>query len=492
MNASDAQLATLLAFLAPLLFALPTTCAPAGERFPYPARIAKLDGAGLRANDSYPFGEDHILTFNTPVLVVEQRNHLLRVQANDRVGYVLARDVVRAKDALRIDRYVNALEGVELRASPGGISQALLPHSSSVTCLNARSIPDPRNAEWPPETWIEVRNGALSGWVPASRLTHLPVVHFFGVTARSGLNLRSAPSLEAPILQAMPRGTIGSALMRRRDIFEVEGIPGAWLQVALGETIGWVFSGFVVITTNRENLQSALDSIEQFRSRNVTGTTIEPAEVPWQPGFADRVQSERRIGGYTIYDVLSARPDDDCTPDRPRRSIVVQQDQQGRYYHFQPEDTVVEVEFDRPLPGTVFLKQSHCSCCCPYITHTLLFLTPDAVIALSYRNRDIAGGGVCLSGPIHGIVYGQETRRSGSQIWLRLRYPTCPPEESPGGGETLSDQFVAERFVRFHFDGGALELETLGSTADLNEDDARMWANAEPVNAQTEHSSYIY
>ena len=67
------------------------------------------------------------------------------------------------------------------------------------------------------------------------------------VVAPSGLHLRHAPSMDAPIITTMPYGS--TVILQKFDtsstLERVEWTDGSWIQVEYDGKIGWTFDGFL-------------------------------------------------------------------------------------------------------------------------------------------------------------------------------------------------------------------------------------------------------
>lgn len=122
------------------------------------------------------------------------------------------------------------------------------------------------------EEWVKVKYDGRTGWV-ASWLTsytseRTPTVHTEIISQTNGLNFRSNPSLDAPILTRMNAGDRAALLSR----------DGDWLHVQLNGTKGWVYAQYTAeVEANQkseEKTQQAKPEKEVQRNESYEKFTV--------------------------------------------------------------------------------------------------------------------------------------------------------------------------------------------------------------------------
>ncbi|KAB2929330.1 MAG: SH3 domain-containing protein [Leptonema illini] len=73
---------------------------------------------------------------------------------------------------------------------------------------------------------------------------------YFRVVTPSGLNLRSEASVQSGIVTTLLFDTIGRVLDQTSSVEVIQGRRGFWMQTEVKGQKGWIFSGFVITSTN--------------------------------------------------------------------------------------------------------------------------------------------------------------------------------------------------------------------------------------------------
>lgn len=90
---------------------------------------------------------------------------------------------------------------------------------------------------------------------------------YLRVTALNGLILRAGPGTNFPKVKTLPRNTITPIYDTIGQTTEIKGFKGKWILTEYQKTSGYVFSGHVLITSNKESLENDSfnkDPITQF------------------------------------------------------------------------------------------------------------------------------------------------------------------------------------------------------------------------------------
>ncbi|MBE7439846.1 MAG: SH3 domain-containing protein [Spirochaetales bacterium] len=436
------------------------SCGGGKSDFPVKGRIAKLTGAFIYPIDSGLPISGIRLAYNKEVLLLGRSGQFYSIKYKDSPARIWADDVKVFADELVTYKYVKSLSGGPLFEVPGGREIKRLNHGQKVLSIEAREIGAGRNPE-SLETWIRIRSqdSTASGWINERLLSDERATFYFASIARSGLNLREHPSLQAARKEVIPFKGIGRALFRQPRKFTIEGRTGSWMQIEYQGKTGWVFSGFAVIGESPDHLLSAMNvaSLEYFQSLYET-----PKDVPMTTDFLPAVSGSEEVQKLYGYDLTLFRkpPAPDACETEPVSSLQIHKTGSGRMVEFSPA-AGLRIR-PGPVAQSVELFESFCSCCCPHTSTTLLLLLSDQVLALPHQD-DLPGAGVCEWGPVDSIRFGQEMRVSADKrsMYLHLRYPACAVEDSEGmvfTGIIKSEESISELFVRLRLTGGLPEI----------------------------------
>jgi len=446
VNRSFKKRIFLLPFLSILSVFFPVFLGCSKDRYPQKARVSVLTGAGFYLQEQ----DMPLVTipYNTEVTVTAADDLGYTIQYQGKTGRIVQRQLTITEQPLRTVRYAKGIEGVPVYGSPGGQILAYIDNGAELLCMGGFERMVDRAGGKYLESWIQVSTATVRGWVEGQKLSFDPIQYYFASIARSGLNVRSDPSLNAPIVGLVPFKKSGRAFYRLRDTFTVENRRGAWMKVEYGDKVGWVFSGFALLGTSPDFSHSyALSTLEYFESLFTEPRAWAVADNPI------RITPEKRLqNGYEIY-TSREKTEELCDPGL-RTTVFLREEVSKKQYIIEAEDSVSVTP--GPLENMLHVKLSHCRCCCPHITDHLLVLLPNRLLAYPYQPQSVGGAGSCYYGPIYVVSFGQEMRRSadGSTLYAHLKYPSCAVEGPSTDYVTEiveSEEFVSELFVRMHF-----------------------------------------
>ncbi len=451
----------------------------------YAARVAELPGIPLYPNaslDGPPIGH---LPYNTALRAIQTTDNAVRVFAAEKQGWV-SRYRIRASDTeLQTLRFVRALEGAALFDAPDGLIQRTVDYGSQVLCLEQRDTRIELSNGGYIQGWIRVRINAHEGWLPSNQLSETPTTHYFMAVARSGLNVRAAPDLNARIIALIPAGEIGVALRRESRVFTIESRKGAWLAVEYDGKRGFVFSGFVALSTSHSMLSEfSRQNIKAFFALYEDVAPVDNANAMFTPPDGHAIAARSALGAFTLIETRPLARLDECDQ-QPRRNLFVTSSAGHTRLSLTADVTEIQAT---PAPASLIATQSHCNCCCPWITSSMILARGEHVYQLPFFPGHLNGGGECLDGPTTEVHYGREYRVSPDKttLYMLLRFPECAGRigEFVESGYARSTAWDAELFVRLRAPESASEIKVdRVFDSGVPEEYRAEWVGAQPLYA---------
>ncbi len=98
-------------------------------------------------------------------------------------------------------------------------------------------------------------------------------IQYIAVTAKRGLNLRQSNNIRSKKISALPYGALAPVIARGQQVRKIQGRNGVWLRTRYKKFEGWVFSGFVIFGSSK---QEVLDYKKQLEAPTRTPT---PAKI---------------------------------------------------------------------------------------------------------------------------------------------------------------------------------------------------------------------
>lgn len=100
---------------------------------------------------------------------------------------------------------------------------------------------------------------------------------YLRVTALSGLILRDGPGTNFPKIKSLPRNSVTPIYDTVGETIDIKGYKGKWILTEFQQSTGFVFSGHVLIASNKESLQNNFfnkNQITQFLISETGNSTI--------------------------------------------------------------------------------------------------------------------------------------------------------------------------------------------------------------------------
>lgn len=259
---------------------------------------------------------------------------------------------------------------------------------------------------------------------------------YFKVIARGGLNLREQPSVTAKRLLTIPQNTTGEILQMTKESQKIQGRSGYWVQVKYNGQSGWIFSGFVLVAKNKDELFPEKLNRTEGSVEEIAGSTwSETGEVVKSLNFKDYAVTLSNIAGVPTKDASGF----DRYCGAPPRRVVMQHRANGMNYVYEPPKDS-EGAYNPELIGlkevfeNVFAVEEfngRCSCS-GYQWHKLMFLTGNGAYAV--RQEIEPSPGYC-SIERNESYRAIKTDPAQRRIFVVEREPECIDES--GGASTL-------------------------------------------------------
>lgn len=316
--------------------------------------------------------------------------------------------------------YVNELNGVELRksepikASSGNDDSIHAPFGSLIE-IYVNSEKKFGNYRDP---WFKGRYQNETLWVSGQDLSFNGVSKFYMIVTKAGLNLRQSASTNSAIVSVVPFETKGPILDAKNDVTEIQGRRGFWLKIDYNGKQGWVFSGFVLTGSSKEELK--LEKV----SLKADPIALKAAEQP--PTNAQSIKN----GNAFVY----TKPAPECYTSLAKNLGQVRLAHNKTFYAADAEHELV-IKTEPEISGHLVTEAHFCICCCGN-KGNLLYLYPKGQLPVAYRFDITKYEGGCMDGP----WASNESRISADRqrIYVFKKRPICEgtfsTDTGPGTG----------------------------------------------------------
>lgn len=227
----------------------------------------------------------------------------------------------------------------------------------------------------------------------------------------------------------LPFDTVGRVLNQTSSVEVIQGQRGFWMQTEVKGQKGWIFSGFVITSTNVSDLspmtlETDPERLPLFDASLLQGAhSVEKLELPAFvvegyafPGRENATSEQLKTAeGYNQY----------C--DLPVSLVVFRSKNTGRVYAWRAYSEQI-LKRDYPLPGMVTTMGAVCNCCCAGGAERYYAFEEDHVAAIPLHLHPSKKASCFYSnapyGPIQPAV---EVRRSANVLYTFVKVPICEP-----------------------------------------------------------------
>jgi hypothetical protein len=337
------------------------------------------------------------------------------------VGYSYSpiTSMIQPEDSL----FVDSLDGLGIYEKPTEKSKllALFVHKTKLKVINI----DQGDNILRKLLWAYVEGENLKGFVQLDFLSQEPRTYFYSIVNSAGVNLRSKPGVNSPVITVLPMNTIGEILEKSGEFEMINDSKGYWFRTDYKGKIGWIFSGYTVTSRDRRYLEDR----DYIRNEEWFMRYMDTAMQVDNYSFNEKDLKDLKVkviekNNYEIFEINYGHSGDDCSINNNSR-IVFKNKNNGKAYSIQGLYSESIISVDTPFPNTIYSSYSACNCCCPDDGNILYYLFDDRVEFIHYKNEDTVAA--CLYGSVEGIELQRENRFDFENkiIYMNLKLPLC-------------------------------------------------------------------
>ncbi|MCB1143972.1 MAG: SH3 domain-containing protein [Leptospiraceae bacterium] len=394
--------------------------------------------------------------YKEPVEILEEREDRWK-----KIGYsgVEGFSYSPVLSQIRPDQYlfVDSLDGLGVYDKPSSSSNllALIVHKTRLKVL----FIDQGNNMLKKLYWAYVEGENLKGYVKIDFLSKEPRTYYYSIVSSAGVNLRSKPGLDSPVITVLPINLIGEILEKSSEKENIKGTNGYWFRTEYRGKVGWIFSGFTVTSRDKKYLEDRdyIRNEEWFMRYMDSALPVEAYSFD-EKDLKDFTVDTYERGNFEIFYINYGNPREDCTVSYNSR-IVFKNKLTGIAYSIQGLYAETLIHLDQPFPNTVYSSYEACNCCCPDNGNLLYFIMEDKVMFIHYKEKDSVA--MCLYGSVEGIELQRENRYdfTTKTIYMNLKLPLCEVPKDPNLERVPPSGIVHNLFAIVHWDNETITIE---------------------------------
>lgn len=360
--------------------------------------------------------------------------------------------------------FVAAIAGQGVREKPAatGRIRDVLPLNEKLTVMERQE--EQKEEGGRPGHWVRVQygpEGSGEGWVFDASLSADPVERYFRVQAVAGLPLREKPDLRAKSLTQLPYFSIARIETASRRLDFVEGRSGYWLRTTWENATGWLFSGFVVVSDHRRELEK--EGVLDLADRR-----LEESDQPLKQLLAGaRTTDVIETDDFNVHTALFPSHDIEAC-DHPESRLIFERRRDGALF-VTGNASARLLKQDYPLPGAFLLSTKVCSCCSAREVNQVIFPDRAAPVVIHFFPESLEAR--CAYDRVTGeqSVLRAENRvdPDSGDLFLYWQQPLCrlppglTPERAAAQGFSIPSvqEYRHDVFARLRFTEGRLRID---------------------------------
>jgi len=318
------------------------------------------------------------------------------------------------------DYFQGSLAPVVLFESPNLISRkvVVLEHNEKVSVLLDPKTQQPKLFRDKEGTtaFVSVQiTETQRGYVSAQKISERKTQFFFRVVSTDGLNLRREPNASSKILTVIPHQFVGEIKTQVGQYVQIQGRYGYWLNVSYGTQSGYIFSGFVKISSNKADLTDSFLDYEFAELPEVDLVTV---------GQFGKLSQKATHQNYEIFELNYNSDPTDCFAKKSatvfKNTITNKAYISNQFYSERIEGP------DKLIPNAYNTSYEICLCCCPGWGDNTFFLSREKIHVIHTKFQPSKMK--CMNDQFDGPMYGfyRELRKDDlGNIFVHLRVPDC-------------------------------------------------------------------
>lgn len=360
--------------------------------------------------------------------------------------------------------FVAGLSGLSVREKPAltGRVVDVLPLNEKLTVLERQEAPEENGGRT--GRWIRVQYGSdadREGWVFDVGVSADPVERYFRVQAVAGVPLRDRPDPRAKTLAHVPYFSISRIETATRRLDFVEGRSGYWFRTTWENATGWLFSGFVVVSGHRRDLER--EGVIDLADRR-----LEEADAPLSELLAGaRSTDVIETDDFNVHAALYAANGIEAC-DHPESRLVFERKRDGALFLTGTASARL-LKQDYPLPGAFLVSTKVCSCCSAREAKQVVFPDRAAPVVIRFFAESLEAR--CAYDRVTGeqSVLRAENRvdPDSGDLFLYWQQPLCrlpaglTEERAAAQGFSIPSvqEYRHDVFARLRFNEGRLRID---------------------------------
>ncbi|MDX1957479.1 MAG: SH3 domain-containing protein [Leptospiraceae bacterium] len=313
----------------------------------------------------------------------------------------------------------------------------------------------------------------------------IPALYFF-VTENSGLNLREGAGQSFKKILTLPLNSKGKILSANPEVFTIQKQKGFWMRVQYEDKIGWLFSGFVILTEDQNweppyNITSMTSTVEN----DTSGDDYTFLEFKDHLGTA----SSKIEPQYSYQKTKIQFEPSKINPNDSSECAMSSQFLRIKSVNWDYTIGLYDMELSKKesiKAGFIFYSGRVCNCCCATSESNLLAITNDAPKYFKYEESAEA---YCSTREVSYLVpisYNQyRIDPSKNTLFILRELPICAKKQEEENIDTYNKfEKIGSKgyFYIFQIDNGILKQEKLETEPNLvPETWKQKWEAATPL-----------
>lgn len=295
---------------------------------------------------------------------------------------------------------------------------------------------------------------------------------YFKVSTISGLNLRESPDTKSKIIVTLPYQTVGEIIEADKTVYMLQDRKGYWIKTSYENKIGWLFSGFVFVSSNKDKFREEEKDKEQWFFKFFSNLKEWlPEESKYNSVGKKEIEVSSSLKGFHFIH-RDNKGENECYD---KRNLFFINENKNYYDLTIGVGSGVEKEYGKIF----FMGFEGCNCCCSYGETLVVFVLKERLFSHSISSGSVMGGyspdSRCWT-TVQNIKYSQ----NNSIAYIYAMYGDCEMKYENQERIEVFKEFTHDMFIKIKINEDDLEIKRIidkGIPAEYKQE----WEEAEEI-----------
>lgn len=277
---------------------------------------------------------------------------------------------------------------------------------------------------------------------------------YFKVSTISGLNLRESSDMKSKIIVTLPYQTVGEVIEADKTVYTIQDRKGYWVKTSYENKVGWLFSGFVFVSSDKDKFRDEEEDREQwFFNYFKELKEWEPIRAEYNSSRMNESEDSSLLNGFRFIEEKN-KGTDECSENSKLFFV-----NSGKDFFY---DLTIGVESykSKDYGKIFFMRYEGCHCCCSYWGELIVFVLRNRLFSHSVSS-DAAMGGYLQNEKCWTKIQNIKYSKQNSMAYIYAMYGDCEMKYTEMDRIEVFKSFTHDIFIKIKINEDDLDIKRI-------------------------------